>query len=73
MGELMKRFGLTTREEQVALALVETAGCNKTLARRLGIAAETVKDHIRHICEKMGAHGRLGAALQAQAVALGAA
>jgi DNA-binding NarL/FixJ family response regulator len=44
---------LTTREQQV-LALVVEGASNPQIARKLGIAGSTVKNHISSIFEKLG-------------------
>jgi len=44
---------LTSREQQV-LALVVEGATNPQIARRLGIAGSTVKNHISSIFEKLG-------------------
>jgi two-component system NarL family response regulator len=44
---------LTSREQQVLALVVEGAG-NAQIARRLGIAGGTVKNHISSIFEKLG-------------------
>jgi HD-GYP domain-containing protein (c-di-GMP phosphodiesterase class II)/DNA-binding CsgD family transcriptional regulator len=54
--------GLTEREVDV-LRLVATAKPNKEIARLLFISGETVKNHVRHIYEKIGRSTRAGAAL----------
>jgi DNA-binding NarL/FixJ family response regulator len=48
---------LTPREHDVLELLVDGAP-NKEIARRLGIAASTVKFHVRSIADKLGADGR---------------
>jgi len=53
--ELLRRlFGLTAREASVLRALVE-GGDTRGIARRLGIGAETVKTHLRHVMQAVGA------------------
>jgi len=54
--------GLTEREVDV-LRLVAAAKPNKEIASLLFIADETVKNHVRHIYEKIGRSTRAGAAL----------
>ena len=44
---------LTSREQQV-LALVVEGATNPQIARKLGIAGSTVKNHISNIFEKLG-------------------
>jgi DNA-binding NarL/FixJ family response regulator len=48
---------LSAREVEV-LALVATGNRNRDIGERLGIAEETVKSHLRHILEKVGAKDR---------------
>ena len=54
--------GLTPRERQV-LALLAVGETNKAIARRLGISAKTVGNHVEHIYAKLGVGNRAGAAL----------
>jgi HD-GYP domain-containing protein (c-di-GMP phosphodiesterase class II) len=54
--------GLTDREVEV-LRLVALARPNKTIARELVISEETVRNHVRHIYEKIDVQSRAGAAL----------
>ncbi|MDQ6877791.1 MAG: LuxR C-terminal-related transcriptional regulator [Candidatus Dormibacteraeota bacterium] len=56
--------GLTEREVEV-LRLVAGAKSNKRIAAVLVISDETVKNHVRHIYEKIGRSTRAGAALYA--------
>jgi DNA-binding NarL/FixJ family response regulator len=57
-------WGLTDRERQV---LVHLAGglTNKEIARRIGLAPNTVHDHVRNVCTKMDVHRRVDAAVKA--------
>ena len=55
---------LTPREHDVLELLVDGAS-NKEIARRLGIAASTVKFHVRSIADKLGADGRAEAVAHA--------
>ena len=54
--------GLTDREVEV-LRQVAQAKPNKTIAQALVISDETVRNHVRHIYEKIGVSSRAGAAL----------
>ena len=54
--------GLTPREREV-LALLAVGETNKGIARRLGISAKTVGNHVEHIYAKLGVGNRAGAAL----------
>jgi PAS domain S-box-containing protein len=56
---------LTTREIEV-LRLMAGGTSTNDIARALGIQASTVKNHIQHILEKLGAHTKLQAACVAQ-------
>lgn len=54
--------GLTDREVEV-LRRVALAKPNKAIARELVISEETVRNHVRHIYEKIAVQSRAGAAL----------
>jgi DNA-binding NarL/FixJ family response regulator len=54
---------LTPREQQV-LQLLSRGQSNKEIARSLGIAVSTVKNHVHHILEKSEACSRKHAALK---------
>ena len=62
--EHMSDEGLTQREVEV-LREVADGNRNREIAERLFISEETVKVHIKHIMEKLGANDRT------QAVAIG--
>ncbi len=55
---------LSAREAQV-MGLVERGMKNKDIAEQLGIAAGTVKIHVKHIFAKTGIRGRYGLAFSA--------
>ena len=48
---------LTAREIDV-LSLVRMGLSNRIIAERLGVSPRTVEDHVRHLCEKLGAGSR---------------
>ncbi len=56
--------GLTRREREVLTLLAEGAS-NKTIARRLGISAHTVKFHVGSLIDKLDATGRTDAVAHA--------
>lgn len=77
MGKLFRQLGqshslmgptvegiLSPRERQV-LALVANGYSNQAIARELGIATNTVKNHMRNILDKLGAKNRAQAAAYA--------
>lgn len=49
---------LTTREREVMELIADGMG-NKAIARRLGVADDTVKSHVRNMLEKLALHSRL--------------
>lgn len=53
-------FVLTQRELDVLRLLARGAGTPE-MARELGIAGTTVRNHVQHLLEKLGAHNRLQA------------
>jgi DNA-binding NarL/FixJ family response regulator len=53
---------LTPREEEISL-LVAAAYSNKEIAVQLGVALDTVKNHLRAIFEKIGVTERTSLAL----------
>jgi LuxR family transcriptional regulator, maltose regulon positive regulatory protein len=61
----MRSEPLTKREEEV-LELLALGLSNAEIGRRLFIAQSTVKVHVRHILEKLGAKNRVQAALIAK-------
>jgi DNA-binding NarL/FixJ family response regulator len=61
LAESMVGRGLTGRESDV-LRLVIEGCCNKTVARRLAIAPDTVKAHMKAIFQKLEANNRTQAA-----------
>lgn len=59
---------LLTRREREVLELVSQGRSNRQIARALWIAESTVKVHIRHVFEKLGARSRTEAAAMAEDV-----
>jgi two-component system, NarL family, nitrate/nitrite response regulator NarL len=57
---------LSRRELQIA-QLVDRGLTNKEIARRLGIEATTVKNHVHNMCEKLKVHRRGEAAARVRA------
>ena len=55
-------FGLTRREQEIVRAVID-ADTNKEIARRLSISENTVKRHLMHIFNKVGASTRVELAL----------
>ena len=55
-------FGLTKREQEIVRAVVD-GDTNKEIARRLVISENTVKRHLMHIFNKVGASSRVELAL----------
>lgn len=61
------RIALTEREQEVA-GLVADGASNKEVARQLGVAERTVKDHLSHIFGKLHMHDRVQLALHVHGV-----
>ena len=59
---LRPTHALTCREREI-LALIEQGLTNREIAEHLTIALPTVKNHVHHILDKLGARGRLDAVL----------
>ena len=59
------RLKLTDREQQI-LQLIAEGSPNKMIARTMGISAETVKWHLKHLYEKLEASNRIQAVNQAR-------
>jgi two-component system, NarL family, nitrate/nitrite response regulator NarL len=57
-------FGLTRREREV-LAMVAAGHPNKEIARQCAVCEETIKHHLTHIFDKVGASNRLELAMVA--------
>jgi DNA-binding NarL/FixJ family response regulator len=51
-----------TKREQEVMQLITEGLDNKTIARQLGVAGDTVKSHVRNILEKLTLHSRLAIA-----------
>lgn len=63
------RVELTEREREV-LALIDAGAANKDIAARLHISESTVKTHVVHLLEKLGASSRSAAASAARRLGL---
>jgi DNA-binding NarL/FixJ family response regulator len=59
-GQSVFKPGLTARERQVLVLLVEGAS-NKDVARRLSIRSNTVRTHVQNLLAKLRVHTRLEA------------
>jgi DNA-binding CsgD family transcriptional regulator len=57
MGNLKTKFNLTKREIEV-VKLICAGFSNKIIADKLFVSEYTVKDHLKHIMEKVGANSR---------------
>ncbi|MGZ8378816.1 MAG: LuxR C-terminal-related transcriptional regulator [Gemmatirosa sp.] len=66
-GEVRDRFGLTTRETEVA-RLVADGLSNQEIADRLGVSFFTARNHVERLLPKMGAsnRARVGALLRGE-------
>lgn len=60
---------LTPRQQEVLVLLADGLG-TRDLARQLGITEETVRNHIRALLRKLGAHSRLEAVVVAARMGL---
>ena len=57
LEERMRPYFLTPREESIVSLLFQ--GCsNKEIAARCRISEQTVKDHLKHVYQKVGTHQR---------------
>ena len=63
-AEAKRQFGLTRRELEV-LALVVAGYPNKEIARECAVSEETIKHHLTHMFDKVGASNRLELAVLA--------
>ena len=57
-----QKFGLTAREQDIVRAVID-GDTNKEIAHRLAISENTVKRHLMHIFNKVGASSRVELAL----------
>jgi two-component system nitrate/nitrite response regulator NarL len=57
-----QKFGLTAREQDIVRAVID-GDTNKEIARRFAISENTVKRHLLHIFNKVGASSRIELAL----------
>lgn len=51
--------GRMTQREREVIALIAEGMSNKEIAGRLGVAADTVKSHVRNVMKKLALHSRL--------------
>ncbi|MDQ6870501.1 MAG: response regulator transcription factor [Gemmatimonadota bacterium] len=56
--EALDSVRMTQREREV-IALIAVGLSNKEIAKRLSIATDTVKSHVRNVMEKLALHSRL--------------
>ena len=66
--DLEPAVNLTAREQEI-VRLIDEGLSNKQIAHRLCIQLATVKNHVHHIIEKVGAQGRVEAAARVRAYA----
>jgi LuxR family maltose regulon positive regulatory protein len=59
-----------SRGETRVLRYLPTNLSAPEIARELSVSVNTVRTHIRHVCRKLGAHGRTEAVTQARALGL---
>ena len=64
LTDLAYREEWTPREREVA-ALVIRGHRNKEIATEMGVTEQTVKNHLHHMCEKIGASDRMQVAMYA--------
>ena len=60
LSELRMRldaYPLTDREREIAVLVLQGMS-NKQIARHCSLAEQTVKDHLKHIYNKLGVHQR---------------
>jgi DNA-binding CsgD family transcriptional regulator len=62
-------LGISPRELEV-LAELAAGSANKEIARRLGVSPNTVKTHLAHLYEKLGAKSRTDAIARARELGL---
>ena len=69
LADLLPRFGrsyrglgsdLTNREREV-LGLLATGASNQAIADQLFVSLNTVRNHVQHVLDKLGAHSKLEA------------
>jgi LuxR family transcriptional regulator, maltose regulon positive regulatory protein len=61
---------LLSRSETRVLRYLPTNLSAPEIARELSVSVNTVRTHIRHVCDKLGAHGRTEAVARARALGL---
>jgi DNA-binding NarL/FixJ family response regulator len=64
-GQFKAAVALTPRERQILAALVKGAS-NKQIAREVGIAEQTVKNHLSELYQRLGVTSRLGLVARAR-------
>ncbi|MGH9087611.1 MAG: response regulator transcription factor [Acidimicrobiales bacterium] len=69
-GRGTRLAGLSGREQEV-LCCMASGDANADIARKLYLAAPTVKSHVRHILAKLGATSRVQAVLIARSAGVG--
>lgn len=57
LNKRLKNYGLTPREEEI-VRLLCSGMSNKEIAERCGITEQTVKDHLKHVYDKVGTRQR---------------
>ncbi|MFN2291733.1 MAG: LuxR C-terminal-related transcriptional regulator [Anaerolineae bacterium] len=69
-GPRFRTPDLLTPREQEILALMADGASNQEIAERLVVTVGTVKGHVNHILNKLGAHNRTGAVARARELGL---
>jgi PAS domain S-box-containing protein len=69
LPDLRRAPSLTQRQQQI-LVLLASAHSTGEIAERLGLATETVRNHVRNILRELSAHSRLEAVVTAERLGL---